>query len=100
MRVPGSGCASPKDIDGSWTNIQAAALRSLVLSGNARPDGRGFADARQPTSQVNALLPFLLSGCFYPTVDSLAVLFRGFYIKGLDIEPPFFFRGDCVFWLL
>lgn len=52
MRVPGSGCTSPKDIDSSWEHIQAAALRSLVLSGHARPDGRGFKDARQPSSRV------------------------------------------------
>ncbi|CAL8469255.1 g8796 [Coccomyxa elongata] len=52
MRVPGSGCASPKDIDSSWEQIQAAALRFLVLSGHARPDGRGFKDARQPSSRV------------------------------------------------
>jgi hypothetical protein len=66
MRVPGSGCASPKDIDGSWTAIQTAALKSLVLSGNARPDGRGFADARHPSSQVSATFPFSFRPQMHP----------------------------------
>lgn len=57
MRVAGSGCTSPRDIDDSWIEIQAAALRSLVLSDNARPDGRGFADSRQSSCQVTTCRP-------------------------------------------
>jgi hypothetical protein len=46
MRVAGSGCASPRDIDEAWAEIQVAALSNLALAHNARPDGRGFADVR------------------------------------------------------
>ena len=46
MRIPGSGTASPRDIDLAWEELQAAALRDLILKRNARPDGRGLLDLR------------------------------------------------------
>jgi hypothetical protein len=52
MRVPGSGCASPRDIQLAWSHIQAAALRDLLFSDNARPDGRGFKDTRPLSCHV------------------------------------------------
>lgn len=46
MRIAGSGTASPRDVDLGWEDLQAAALRDLILKSNARPDGRGLLDLR------------------------------------------------------
>jgi len=79
MRVAGSGCTSPRDIDDSWIEIQAAALRSLVLSDNARPDGRGFADSRQSSCQVTPLSSSCLSYAMDATFRWGEGLTFGFY---------------------
>ncbi len=52
MRVPNSGTASPRDIDLGWEQLQAAALQTLVLERNARPDGRGLSDLRELRCEV------------------------------------------------
>ena len=52
MRIPGSGTASPRDIDLAWEELQAAALRKLILKHNARPDGRGLLDLRSLECEV------------------------------------------------
>ena len=46
MRIAGSGCVSPDDLEAAWPGVQAAALRALVLDECARPDGRGLLDLR------------------------------------------------------
>ncbi|CAK0784195.1 hypothetical protein CVIRNUC_007399 [Coccomyxa viridis] len=55
MRVPNSGTASPRDIDLGWEQLQAAALQTLVLERNARPDGRGLSDLRELRCEVGCL---------------------------------------------
>lgn len=65
MRLPGSGTASPRDIDLAWEDLQAGALGDLVLNRNARPDGRGLSDLRPLDCEVGAHqtlqgLPFFL----------------------------------------
>ena len=52
MRIPGSGTASPRDIDLAWEELQASALRDLVLKENSRPDGRGLLDLRPLDCEV------------------------------------------------
>ena len=52
MRLAGSGCVSPRDLDEAWPQLQAASLRDLALHDNARPDGRGSADVRLLQSVV------------------------------------------------
>ena len=52
MRVPNSGTASPRDINLGWEQLQAAALQTLVLKRNARPDGRGLSDLRDLRCEV------------------------------------------------
>ena len=52
MRIPGSGTASPRDIDLAWEDLQAATLRDLILKHNARPDGRGLLDLRGLEGEV------------------------------------------------
>ena len=57
MRVPNSGTASPRDIDLGWEQLQAAALQTLVLERNARPDGRGLTDLRELRCEVGITQP-------------------------------------------
>ena len=52
MRVPNSGTASPRDIDLGWEQLQEAALQTLILERNARPDGRGLSDLRELRCEV------------------------------------------------
>ena len=52
MRIPGSGTASPRDIDLGWEELQADALRNLILKHNVRPDGRGLLDMRSLEFEV------------------------------------------------
>ena len=53
MRVPGSGAASPRDIELGWEELQAAALRKMILEDNVRPDGRGLSDLRDLECEVS-----------------------------------------------
>lgn len=57
MRISGSGTASPRDIDLAWEELQAAALRDLILKHNARPDGRGLLDQRSLECEVMSESP-------------------------------------------
>jgi len=46
MRVAGSGCVAPGDLEAAWPAVVADALTALVLDECARPDGRGLRDLR------------------------------------------------------
>ena len=56
MRVPGSGCVSPMDLDHAWSHLVGSCLREMVLDANMRPDGRGLIDLR-PAQYAMHVLP-------------------------------------------
>ena len=63
MRVPGSGAASPRDIELGWEELQAATLRKMILEHNVRPDGRGLSDLRDLECEVSENADCLTASC-------------------------------------
>ena len=70
MRVPNSGTASPRDIDLGWEQLQAAALQTLVLERNARPDGRGLSDLRELRCEVEITQRHIYRSCINGSKDA------------------------------
>ena len=52
LRMPGSGCVSPSDLDWAWRELVASVQRHLILRDNVRSDGRGLVDRRPVHCQV------------------------------------------------
>ncbi|KAK9811328.1 hypothetical protein WJX72_001896 [[Myrmecia] bisecta] len=67
IRLRGSGCASPADIDHAWAALEAAVVRDMALADNVRVDGRGLVDLRPLYCQVNSV----------PVVHGSALVQRG-----------------------
>ncbi|KAK9840397.1 hypothetical protein WJX74_009220 [Apatococcus lobatus] len=55
LRTPGSSLVASSDLDYAWPILQRHALEKMVLGQNLRPGGRGLADLRPVSFQVDVL---------------------------------------------
>lgn len=55
MRVAGSGCVSPLDLDVAWPHLVSMCVSELACKENLRNDGRGLLDSRQQSQAVGLL---------------------------------------------
>ena len=52
VRVPGSGCVTPADLDHAFNAVLGAAMRRLAVEEGWRCDGRGSIDVRPVHCEV------------------------------------------------